>query len=330
MSIRFAIKSTIGPAVKEGNVTVRFSGTSEPVKGSEERDCNLVGVDGAGNPKYVFNTGLDVNRVQHYRWYSEAEKEQVKKQIEELRPAIVSNYGGEAIVDPSNAFFWKRNRDINVLSLNNEDLKKFYDTKYVTHALLYLSIISGAFMAMVAPTKEWAEDQKIPLYLALETDDIEEDDIEITKSDAHAALGNLRKQENTDALFILAWCMQYDTEKYGAYTKSISKRDLVSYHVQFIEGKLQTKKKKNCPRVFLDYYKKWKDQQTRALLYTEAYAKAAEYFGYITKRDRVFTTTADGVELGTTMTEVIENLQKTKFANQLESLRDQVEAKWKD
>lgn len=327
MSIRFAIKSTIAPAIKEGNVIVRFSGTSEVTKASEERECTVVGVDGAGKPRMVFNTGLDVKAVDRYRWYSDEEKEQVKKQIEELRPKIADNYGGDAIIDSTNEFFWKRNRDINVLSLNTEDLKKFYDTKYVTHALLYLSIISGAFMAMVAPTREWAESQKIPLYLALETDDIEEDDIEITKSDAHAALGNLRKQENTDALFILAWCMQYDTEKYGAYTKSISKRDLVSYHVQFIEGKLQTKKKKNCPRVFLDYYKKWKDQQTRALLYTEAYAKAADYFGFLTRRDKVYTTT-DGVELGTSLSEVIENLQKTKYAKDLEHLRDQVEAKW--
>lgn len=329
MSIRFAIKTTIAPAIKEGDAIVRFSGTSEVTKTSEERDCQVVGVDGAGKPKYVFNTGLNPERVQHYRWYTDEEKEEVKKQIEEMLPKITTNYGGAAVIDETNAFFWKRNRDISVLSLNTQDLKKFYDTKFVTHALLYFSIISGAFMAMVAPTKEWAETQKIPLYLALETDDIEEDDTEITKSDAHAALGELRKEENTDALFILAWCMQADLEKYGAYTKSISKRDLVAYHIQFIDGKLQSKKKKNCPRVFLDYYKKWKGQQTRPSLYTEAYAKAGDYFGYISRRDKMYTT-SDGTELGTSMSEVIENLQKTKFARDLEHLRDQVEAKWKE
>lgn len=329
MSIRFAIKSTIAPATKEGDAIVRFSGTSEATKGSEERDCTVVGVDGGGNPKVVFNTGLEVGKVDLYRWYTEEEKEQVRKQIQELRPKIENNYGGPAVIDPTNSFFWSRNRDINVLSLNTEDLKKFYDTKYITHALLYLSIISGAFMAMVAPTKEWAETQKIPLYLALEDDDVEEDDTEITKSDAHAALGVLRKQENTDALFLLAWCMQADTEKYGAYTKSISKRDLVSYHIQFIEGKLQTKRKRNAPRVFLDYYKKWKEQQTRPLIYTEAYVKAGDYFNFLPKRDGIYTTT-EGAELGRTITEVIENLHKPKFSAALEHLRDQVEAKWKE
>lgn len=329
MSIRFAIKSTVAPAIKEGNVTVRFSGTSEVTKSSEERDCTVVGVDGAGNPRFVFNTGLDVDKVDLYRWYSKEEQEEVKKQINELKPLISRANGGDTIIDPTNAFFWKRNKDVNVLSLNSQDLNKFYDTKFVTHALLYLSIISGAFMGMVAPTKEWAENQKIPLYLVLETDDIEEDDTEITKSDAHAALGELKKDENTDALFILAWCIQSDNEKYGAYTKSISKRDLVSYHIQFIEGKLQTKKKRNCPRVFLDYYNKWKKQQTRPLLYTEAYAKAGDYYGFISRRDKVYTTT-EGTELGTSMSEVIENLQKTKFSRDLEFLRDQVEAKWKE
>jgi hypothetical protein len=329
MSIRFAIKSTIDKAKKEGDAIVRFSGTSEPFKGSEERDSTVVGVDGAGNPRIVFNTGLDVEKVDLYRWYSPNEQQAVKKQIQEMRGVIAKNYGGDAVIDPSNAFFWKKNRDVNVLSLTNQDADKFYDTKYVTHALLYLSIISGAFMGMVAPTYTWAHDKQIPLYLALETDDVIDDDEEIRKSDAHAALGRLRAEESTEALFILAWCMQYDTEKYGAFLRSVSKKELVNYHIKFIDGKLRTKSKKDCAKIFLEYAKRWEGQQTRPLLYTEAYVKAGEYFNYLVKRDNKFTTT-EGTELGMRITEVVDNLQKAKYSKDLELLREQVEAKWKE
>ena len=34
--------------------------------------------------------------------------------------------------------------------------------------------------------------------------------------------------------------------------------------------------------------------------------------------------------MGTRITEVIDNLQKTKYSKDLETLRDQVEAKWKE
>lgn len=329
MSIRFAIKSRVDKATKEGDAYIRFSGTGEPFKGSEERDSNLVGIDAKGNPRIVFNTGLDEEKVDLYRWYTDDERKVVKKQIKELKPLIAKNYGGTDVIDPSNEFFWKRNRDVNVLSLTSQDFDKFYDTKYITHALLYLSIISGAFMAMVAPTKEWADNNQIPLYLALETDDAMDDEEDIRKSDAHAALADLRKEESTEALFILAWCIQYDTKAYGAYLKSISKKDLVSYHIKYIDGKLQMKKKKDCPKTFLEYYKKWKGQQTRPALYAEAYAKAGEYYDYLAKRDGRYYNT-DGVELGFTIPEVVENLQKAKFSKDLETLRDQVEAKWKE
>ena len=330
MSIRFAIKSTIDKAKREGDAIIRFSGTGEPFKGSEERDSTVVGVDGGGNPKIIFNTGLDPERVEMYRWYSPEEREIVKKQILEMKPLIAKNYGGDAVVEPTNAFFWKKNRDVNVLSLNSQDADRFYDTKYITHALLYLSIVSGAFMGMVAPTYTWAHDKQIPLYLALETDDVMENDEDMIKSDAHAALGVLRKEESTEPLFILAWCLQYETDKYGAYLRSASKKDLVAYHVKYIDGKLPISKKKiDFPKRFLQYVEKWNKQQTRPTLFTEAYAKAGEYYNFIQKRDNKFVT-SEGTELGTRMTEVIENLQKAKYSKDLELLRDQVEAKWKE
>lgn len=329
MSIRFVIKNTQSPAEKEGDVFLRYSGHSEPFKRLSGREARNVGFDSKGEPKLVFVTGLDEKKVQFFKWYNEDEQKAVLKQIKELKPVIADYYGGADVVDPTNKFFWGENRDVSLLSLTNSDMDVFFDTKNPVHALLYLSIVSGAFIDLVAPTKDWAERHQIMHYLALETDDIYDDDVEITKSDAHAALSDLRKEDSFDALFILAWCIQYDTKAYGAYTRSTPMRDLINYHIKYIDGKLVQKRKRNTPKVFLEYAEKWKGQQTRPLLYTEAYVKAGEYYSFLIQRDKKFTM-ADGTVLGNTVEEAVATLMKPKSTADLEKLRDQVEAKWKE
>lgn len=327
-SIRFAIKNSMDVAEKEGEAFVRFSGVSEPFKRVSEREGKSVGVDGGGNPRLVFNTGLDEKKAKFFKWYNEEEQKSVTKQIKELRPLIVDYYGGEEVVAETNKYFWADNRDVSRLSLGNDDMNVFYDTKNPVHALLYLSIISGAFMEVVAPNRDWADRHQIPHYMVLETEENYDDDDIITRSDAHAALAELRKEANPEALFILAWCIQYDTNAFGANLKSTPLRDLITYHSKYIDGKLVTKKKKNTPKVFLEYYEKWKGQQTRPALYAEAYIKAGEYFNFINQREKKYTT-IDGTVLGNTIPEAVEAIQKLKNREALDKLRDEVENKWK-
>jgi len=246
-----------------------------------------------------------------------------------MLPIITKAYGGARVVNESNEHFWKQNRDVARLSLTNEDMDVFYDTKNASHALLYLSIISGAFLDLVSPTRDLAERTQIPCYLALETDESFDEEDEITRSDAHAALGDLRKNADPESLFILAWCLQYETNAFGAYGKNTSMKDLINYHIKYIDGKLVTKKKKNTPKEFITYAHKWAGQQTRPLLYAEAYVKAGEYYGFLNQKVKKFTT-SDGTVLGATVTEAVTTLMKPKFSLELEKLRDQVEAKWKE
>jgi hypothetical protein len=329
MSIRFKIKNTASVAEKEGDLIVRFTGSSEPFFRSCERSADKVGVDGGGNPKLVFNTGLNTEKVQFFKWYNSEEQKEIVKQIKELKPLIADYYGGEDVIDQHNKFFWGETREVNRLSLSNDSVDVFFDTKNPSHALLYLSIISGAFMDLVAPTKDWAENRQIPHYLAIETDEINnvDDDI-ITKSDAHAALAELRKEQG-DALFILAWCLQYDTNAFGAYLRSTPLKDLINYHVNYIEGKLVTKRKKNMPKTFLEYAEKWKGQQTKPLLYVEAYIKAGEYYNLIQQKEKKYVT-SEGTILGNTISEAVGNLMKPKFNQDLENLRSKIESKWKE
>lgn len=330
MSIKFEIRNTAAKAEKEGDHIVRFSGTGEPFDRQSERDVRKIGVDGGGNPKVKFNTGLDETRVAFLPWYNEEERKEVLKQIKELKPVITDFYGGPDVIDDSNQYFWKDDRTVNKLHLTNSNIELHYDTKHPSHALLYLSIISGAFEDLVGPTKDWAEQHQRPHYLHLETDGVVDDgDDVITRSDAHAALAEIRKEESAEALFILAWCMQYDTNAYGAYLRSTPTRDLINYHIKYIDGKLSLKKKKNTPKTFIEYVEKWKGQQTRPLLYAEAYIKAGEYYNFLQQRNKKFTT-SDDVILGATVNEAVDTLMKPKFRKDFEQLREQVENKWKE
>jgi len=329
MSIRFAIKNTASSADKEGDTFIRYSGVSEPFKRISERAANKVGVDGGGAPRLMYVTGLDEKKVQFFKWYNEDEKKEVIKQIKELKPIIDEYYGGESVTKEDNFYFWGENRDVNRISLGNDDINSFYDSKNAVHALLYLSIISGAFIDLIAPTRDWAERHQIPHYLILETEETYDDDDGMKRSDAHAALAELRKEESPDALFILAWCVQYDTNAFGAYTRATSIRDLVNYHIKYIDGKLVTKKKKDTPKVFINYVEKWKGQQTRPALYAEAYIKAGTYFNFVQQRDKKFTT-IDGTVLGNTVEDAVGKIMTPKFSEDLSSLRDRVEQKWKE
>lgn len=331
MSVKFTIKNTPPPAEKEGDQVVRFSGVSEPFNRHSERFCRKIGVDGKGNARLVFSTGLALDKVEYYPWYSAEEKEIVKDKIKELLPAIEKFYGKETL-EPTNAFFWKDDRSVNLLTLKNESIDVFFDTeKYPAHALLYLSIMAGAFVDLVAPTKSWAQKHQVPHYMALEEEsNAYEHENEITKSDAHAGLHDLRKNHGRDALLILAWCMQYETTGFAAYNYNTPEKTLITSHINFIEGKLaQRGRKKNAAKVFLEYYNKWLGQQTRPMTYIEAYVNAGQYFSFLLKRDKKYTT-IDGTELGNNVQDVVKELNKQKRIPELERLRELVEAKWKE
>lgn len=330
MSLKFAIRNTADKAKKEGDLVVRYSGTGEPFNRESERLSTTVETDPQGNPiKWRFATGLDDEKVEFYEWLTEDEKVVVKESIKSLRP-LVERFYSKSNLNPENYSFWKNRRDINRLKITHENIDVFYDTEKPEHALLYLSIIGGAFSDTVAPNKDWADKYQIPHYLALEieaNDFGEEEDI--VRSDAHGELTLLRKEFGKDALYILAWCLQYDTNAFGAYNYSTTEKDLINYHIKFIDGKLQTKKKKNCPKTFIEYAEKWRAPQTRQLLYTEAYVKAGEYFNFINQREKKFVT-SDGTILGNTYKEAVESLQKPKFRVDFDNLKKSVEAKWKE
>ncbi len=329
MSIRFAIKNTAGSAEKEGDTILRFTGNSEPFFRVSEREAIPIGQEVNGDDKVIFTTGLNENKVDFLGWYDDEERVQIRKTIKELKPIIVKYYGGEQVVDENNRHFWLKNRDVARLSLTNQDMDVFYDTKNPTHALLYLSIVSGAFIDTVAPTKEWAEKHQLPHFIVLDTEDVYEDDDQITRSDAHGELAVLRKEASGEALFILSWCLLHDTTGFGAISRNTPQRDLINNLINFIDGKLVSKKKRNTAKMFVDYAERWTKQQTRPLLITEAYIKAGDYYSIIQHQGKKFTT-AEGTELGNSIPEAIETIMKPKYSADYEAVRDKVEAKWKE
>ena len=331
MSVKFAIRNTAEKAKKEGDSFIRYSGTGEPFFRKSERAARVLDFDANGFPsKWQFVTGLEEDQVDLYKWLSDEEKEVVKKTIAELKPTIERFYGGKSVVNSENSAFWRGTREVHSLKLTHDDIDIFYDTEKPQHALLYLSILAGAFTDIVAPNKEWAERYHLPHYMVLEMDTGDwagEEDV--TRSDAHAELALLRREFGKDALYILAWCLQYDTNAFGAYNYSTTEKDLVNYHIKYIDGKLVTKKKKNMPKTFIEYAEKWRGAQTRPLLMVEAYVKAGEYFNFIKQAEKKFVT-AEGTVLGNTVKDAVDTLMKHKYKQDLENLRNAVEAKWKE
>jgi len=331
MAIKFTIRNTAGKAVKEGDTIVRYSGTGEPFSRISERPAAVLERDAKGiATKWTFLTGLDEEKVEYYKWFTDDEKQVVRDSIKELKPSIVKAFGGDKMINPENFSFWKMRREVNILKLGPDNIDVFYDTENPVHALLYLSILAGAFIEIVAPNRDWAEKEQIPHYLALEVESNDYGDEEdIRRSDAHGELALLRKEFGKDALYILAWCLQYDTNAFGAYNYSVSEKDLINYHIKYIDGKLSTKRKRNMPKVFIEYAEKWRAAQTRQLLYVEAYVKAGEYYNFISQREKKYVT-SDGTVLGNTINEAVKNLMSPKFKIDLANLRDSVEAKWKE
>jgi len=331
MPIKFAIRNTAERAKKEGDSFVRYSGTAEPFDRSCERLSRETQTDTLGNPtKWKFLTGLEEELVDFYSWFTEDEKKVVKDTITNLKPVIERFYGGKEILNSENYAFWKKRKDINGMKITSNDIDVFFDTEKPEHALLYLSIIAGAFSDIVAPNRDWADRFQIPHFITLETDeDLYSEEDDITRSDAHGELATIRKEFGKEALYILAWCIQYDTQAYGAYSYATSEKDLINYHIKYIDGKLATKKKKNCPKTFMEYAAKWKAAQTRQLLFVEAYVKAGEFYNFINTREKKYVT-SDGTILGNTISEAVTNLMKPKFKVDFETLRTAVETKWKE
>lgn len=331
MSIKFAIRNTADAAKKEGDSFVRFTGTGEPFDRGCERAARVIETDSKGDPtKWSFVTGLDEEKVEFYDWLTPDEKVVVKDTIQTLRPKIERYFGGKNSINPENYTFWKKRADINKLKVSHDTIDTFFDTDRPEHALLYLSILAGAFSDVVAPNREWAERFQLPHFLALEveTNDFGGED-DITRSDAHGELALIRKEFGKDALYILAWCLQHDTNAFGAYNYTTAEKDLINYHIKYIDGKLVTKRKKNMPKTFMEYAEKWRGAQTRPLLFVEAYVRAGEYFNFINQREKKYVT-AEGTVLGNTIAEAVTNLMKPKYKIDLENLRTAVEGKWKE
>lgn len=336
MNLKFAIKSVAPASVREGDDIVRFSGNDEVFRNSCERACNLIGYQGFGptkEPIVKFKTGLDEEAVEYYDWFTDEEKKEVKKFILENKERVIKAYGGEAITKDDNKDFWTSDKAWGRVRVDNYNLNQIRSTKDPKDCLLYLSIIAGAYPNLIAPTKEYAhKDSTIYFYLALEEDAVATDSESfVTKLEAQGALAALAK-DTGDGMFILAWCLQYDSTSFGAYSRVMtSPKDLIKYHLQYIDGLINEKRgmKKSSPKKFIEYANLWNAPQTRAKLMVEAYVKAGEYYGLINKGKKTFQT-REGTVLGNSIPEAVDTLMKQANADELDRLRDAVEKKWSE
>lgn len=328
MNVRFQIKATSRKAEKEGKEILNFSGESQPYRRKATRVSEQVGLRPNGEAIIKFKTGLVPDRVKYYWWFTEAEREEIKKQLEESLPDIEERYHGKEIIHEENKSFWKDQKEFYQFPITITTSDLFFDTKNPEHAILYFSIMGGAFIDTIAPNKELAIEKRIPHYIFLEKDVDDDDFVDISdKIKASANLAKLMEEGNEDGLFILCWTALYNTRGFGSILKSMPKKDKVSYLHMFIEGDLVDKRKKQCPKIFNDYFEKWNSSQLRDKLYAEAYIKAGEQYALIVTKDKKYETVW-GTSLGNTIDEAVDKITQKKFAKDLEQLMQEVEKRW--
>jgi|LakMenEpi03Aug12_release.lakeMendotaPanAssembly.Ray.scaffolds.fasta_scaffold00342_26 hypothetical protein len=328
MNVRFQIKSTSPKAEKEGKEILNFSGEAQNYRRKATRVSEAVGYKPDGSPKIKFKTGLDPERVKFYWWFKEEEREEVKKQLEESLPDIEMRFHGKEVIHDENKSFWKDQKEFYQIALTLDTANLFFDTKNPDHAVLYFSIIGGAFIDTIAPTKDLAIEKRIPHYIVLEKDATDEEFVDVNeKLKASANLYKLMEEGSEDALFILCWTALYNTKGFGSILKSMPKSDKATYLNMFIEGELVDKKKKTCAKIFNQYVDRWSSPQLREKLYAEAYIKAGEQYALVVTNDKKYETTW-GTSLGNTIDEAVEKITQKKFAKDLDQLMTEVEKKW--
>jgi hypothetical protein len=323
--MKFMIKPLAGQPVREGDTIVRYTGNSEPfLRGDVMYSERIGGTD--ENPIIKFATGLDADQIKFCNWFSEEQKVELEKLLEQYKPILETKFGVEAL-DSKNKYFWTK-PEYYKIRIDNDTEGQVFDLKKPEQALLFFNIMGGAFLEVVAPNKTMAEVKGIPHYLVLETDVVDEvaDDISV-KTDAYVALRQLEKSEGGDALMYIAWCLQTETKGFGAYTRSTPKSELIKYHGEFIEGKL-SKTKRNCPKDFVAYADKWLEGGlVKNKVMIEAYLKAADFYSYLNTNAENKYQLPSGVVLGATIEASVDSILKPRQAKDFEALRDVVESK---
>lgn len=329
MHFRFQIKSIMGKPVKEGDYIVRWTGISEHLNVADVLASSTI-VRGA-NKITKFKTGLEEEDIKFNNLIAPSLKEDFKKQVAEFRPFISEAYEGDDRIDATNIDFWK-DPDIGRLRITNLDLSKFYDTRNPKHAMLYFNIMGGGYLDTIAPSKELAEIHKVNFYIETEhelQDDLADD--YVTKAKAFGMLSELAAKSDNEALLYLGWVLHSDTKGFGSYNRSTSKGELFKMHGEFIEGKLVSKQKKNCPAVFVATAERWNDAKVgRPRIMTEAYLKASDRLSYLNTDKEGKYILPSGLQLGLNYTESVDVLLKPKNTSDFESLRDYVEKKWSE
>lgn len=327
MGIKFQIKSVASKAEKEGNEILRFSGESEAYRRVATRVSEKISEKKTGEPVLKFKTGLNINNVKHYYWFKEEEKKEVEKQLTEHLPKLLEIFG-EDVLDERNEYFWMKEIERYKFPVTILTSKQFFDTDNIDHAILYFSIIGGAFIDIIAPNKDFAEAKFISHYLQLES--ISDDDEFESFSDKIVANANLAKLMNDtsgDALFMIYWTALYRTKGFAGLLKSTPKTELIKTLREFIEGHLVDKQKKKCAKEFNSYVEMWESEQTRKNVYLRAMLHAGEQYAQIFSKDGIYYTAWD-VELGKTLDDCMAKLSQNKYSSDVKKLKEEVDKRW--
>lgn len=261
--------------------------------------------------KYRYQTGLSMKDTPIEK------KEEIEQVIKELE-----DYYGEGSLDPTNHEFWK------TIELKLDKKNVFLDiNNNLEHKLLYYVIKAGGISEVAASYDEARDGAIQKRWFMIEPEEYADltatSDRTINK--AIAKLEDLDSNKDYDAMFLVHKVLvNADRGTTKQTPKSLLYKDLSD----FIHGKLVKTDKRKTPGQFVDTFKLIKEDKKQ--LYVDAYVKDAVYFNFLkVLEDNNFQNIETKTKYGTTIEKVISYLSNPANQNELENIKNRVEAKWK-
>jgi hypothetical protein len=300
----------------DGNTPIYGSGNSVIKKETVDRFAKKMGT---GIVRY--RTGLAIDELERSKQVDSITKagliERFPRDLEKLEKEY-----GKANLDPENRIFWEQ---FAKLQMTNDNNIYILDDDNSEDLLVKMGIYAGAYPA-IAGSAEIASEKGLSYYLVeLEAYDEEKFEKEVgLKLEATGELYNLNKKGGKDALLWFTW---YLSDQSKGFTKTTTGSKLVQELSDYIDGKLTTTQKKDCPKKFIETIAKWKSDKDTFI--KTCLFKAGLHFGDLYKHNStgIIMVSSNQAQLGTDVESSLKTLDRPENLEMFINLKEAIETK---
>lgn len=267
-----------------------------------------------------YKTGLVLEDLEHSKYVDEITRKGLIERFDKDLEKIAKEYG-KSNLDPENKVFWNT---FSKLDITNDSLYVLDDDK-PEDLLIKMGIYSGAYPA-IGGSAEIAS--KLGLsYFLVELESYDEEKYEKDfglKFEAKGELFTLSKKGGKDALLWFTW---YLSDQSKGFTKTTTQSKLVKELDDYIDGKLTTVAKKECPSKFMEALAFWKSDKDTFI--RTCLVKAGLFFGDLYKHNNtgIIMVSANQAQLGTDIQSSLKTLDRPENLEMFINLKEIIETK---